>query len=74
MFHNVQDEYRAVIALKWVASESCIQLIALFTMPKMSKIMHDLFCENVKNHTTFVEGFWPEVNARGRLMKYSMSE
>ena len=30
--------------------------------------------KNVKNPATFVEGFWPEFQARGRFMKYSMSE
>ena len=27
LLHNVQGEYRAVKALKWFATESCIQLI-----------------------------------------------
>ena len=46
---------------------------AKFTKPKMSKITHNFFFENVKNRATFVEGFWLEVYARGRFMKYSMS-
>ena len=29
---------------------------------------------NVGNHAIFVEGFWVEFYARGRFMKYSMSE
>ena len=29
--------------------------------------------KNVKNPATFVEGFWPEFQARGRFIKYSMS-
>ena len=29
--------------------------------------------ENVENHAIFVEGFWLDFYARGRLMKYSMS-
>ena len=31
------------------------------------------FAKNVKNHATFVEGFWLEFYARGRFIKYSMS-
>ena len=31
------------------------------------------YAKNVKNHATFVEGFWPEISAGGRFMKYSMS-
>ena len=31
------------------------------------------YAKNVENHATFVEGFWPEFYARGRLMKYSVS-
>ena len=42
-------------------------------MPKMSKITHNVFCKNVKNHATFVEGFWTKFYARGRFFKYSMS-
>ena len=56
MFHNVQGKYRAVIALKWVATESCIQYsvdlvcpemtkITQVVMPKMSKITYNLSCE-----------------------------
>ena len=51
MFHNVQGEYGAVLALIWFATESCIQLIYVvcpemtkipqFVMPKMSKITHN---------------------------------
>ena len=40
----------------------------------MLKITHNLFCKNVKNHAIFVEGFWPEFYARGRFMKFSMSD
>ena len=36
--------------------------------------MHHLLCKNVENYATFAEGFCPEFYARGRLMKYSMSE
>ena len=48
---------------------------AKFTKPKMSKITHNFFFENVKNRATFVEGFRLEVyaRARGRFIKYSMS-
>ena len=31
------------------------------------------YAKNVENHATFVEGFWPEINTRGRFMKYSLS-
>ena len=35
---------------------------------------HAICCaENVENHAIFVEGFWPDLYARGRFMKYSMS-
>ena len=47
--------------------------IAKFTKPKMLKITHNFFFENVENRATFVEGFRLEVYARGRFMKYSMS-
>ena len=36
--------------------------------------MHNLFCINVEIHAIFVEGFSSEFYARGRFMKYSMSE
>ena len=54
-------------------------------MPRNDKI-HAIFCaenvenhaiccaENVENHAIFVEVFWPDFYARGRFMKYSMSE
>ena len=32
------------------------------------------YAKNGENPATFVEGFWPEFQARGRFMKYSMSE
>ena len=36
---------------------------------------HAICCaENVENHAIFVEGFWPDFYARGRFMKYSMSD
>ena len=57
MFHNFQCKYRAVIDLKWFSTESC-------------KIYYAKIFEN---HTTFVEGFWPEFNAWGKFTKYSMS-
>ena len=35
---------------------------------------HAICCAgNVENHAIFVEGFWPDIYARGRFMKYSMS-
>ena len=43
----MQGEYRAVIALKWFATE--MRKIAKFNMPKMSKITHNFFLENVEN-------------------------
>ena len=46
---------------------------AQFVMSKVSKITHNVFCKNVENHAIFVEGFWPEFNARGRIIKYSLS-
>ena len=79
MFHDVQREFRAVIAIKWFATKSCIQLIKHAL--KWRK-WHNLSCKksriicyakNVKNNAIFVEGFWPEFYARGRLIKYSMS-
>ena len=65
MFHNMQGEYRAVIALKWFATESCMQGLPcqksrIISFLKMTKIA--------------LEGFWLEVYARGSFMKYSMSE
>ena len=48
--------------------------ITKFVMPKLFKITQNLLCENVENHAIFVEGFWPEFYARGRFMKYSMSD
>ena len=38
------------------------------------KITHNLLRKKCQNPATFVEGFWPEFPARGRFMKYSMSE
>ena len=38
-----------------------------------AKNVKNLLCKDVKNHATFVEGFWPEFYARVRFMKYSMS-
>ena len=85
MFHNVQGEYRAVIALRWFSTESCIQLICIPWDERWQK-SHSLSCQkcqksrmicypkNVENPATFVEGFWPEFQARGRFMKYSMSD
>ena len=32
------------------------------------------YAKNVENPATFVEGFWPELQAPGRFMKYSMCE
>ena len=68
MFYNLQGEYRAVIALKWLACPERTK-IAQFVMPKMSKITHNLLCKNVENPATFVEGFGPEFQARGSFMK-----
>ena len=46
--------------------------ITQFFVPKMS--IHAICCaENIENHAIFVEGFWPDIYARGRFMKYSMS-
>ena len=30
--------------------------------------------KNIENHATIVEGFWPDFYARGRFLKYSMSD
>ena len=73
----MQCEYRAVIALKWFATEACIQLNwhalrwqkTQFVMPK--RII--CYVRNVENHAIFGEGFWPKCYACGRFMKYSMS-
>ena len=40
----------------------------------MTKIAQFYHAKNVENHATFVEGIWPEFYARGRFMKYNMSE
>ena len=40
--------------------------ITQFVMPKMSKSRMIFYAKSV-------EGFWPEFQARGRFMKYSMS-
>ena len=50
-----------------------ITKIAQFFMAKCWKSRMICYAKNVKNHTAFVEGFWPEFYARGRFMKYSMS-
>ena len=36
--------------------------------------MAKMYAKNVENPATFVEGFWPEFYARGRIMKSSMSD
>ena len=64
----MQGEYRAVIALNWLATKSCIQMTKIADL-----IMSKLFAKNTTNHATFVKGFWPEFYASGRFMKYSMS-
>ena len=79
MFHNVKGEYRAAIALKWFATESCIQLIQLacpeitkiaqFFMAKCRKSRIICYAKNVKNHAILME----KICAGGRFMKYSMS-
>ena len=38
---------------------------------KKSRII--CYAKNVKNHAIFVEGFSPEIHARRRFMKFSMS-
>ena len=48
--------------------------ISQFVMPKCQKSHMISYAKNVKNHASFVEVFWPEFYARGRFMKYSMSE
>ena len=47
MFHIVQGKYSAVIALKFFATESCIQLIR---MPLDDEYRTFCHAENVKNH------------------------
>ena len=47
MFHTVQGEYSAVIALKFFATESCIQLIR---MPLDDEYRTFCHAENVENH------------------------
>ena len=42
-------------------------------MPKCQKSRIICYAKNVENPATFAEGFWPEFQARGRFMKYSMS-
>ena len=52
MFHNVQGEYRAVIILKWFATEPCIQLICI-CMPwdERWQKSHSLSCQKCqKSH------------------------
>ena len=84
LFHNVQGKYRAVVTLKWFATESCVQLIYMPWDERWQK-SHSLSCQkcqksriicyakNVENPATFVEGFGPEFQARGSFIKYSMS-
>ena len=48
MFHDVQGEYRAVIAIKWFTTESCIQLIS---MPWYDENGITCHAKNVENHT-----------------------
>ena len=47
IFHTVQGEYSAVIALKCFATESCIQLIR---MPLYDEYRTFCHAENVENH------------------------
>ena len=83
MFHNVQGKYIAMIALQCFATESCIQLIWIPLDYKYCTFCHAAkgkksgmiwYAINVENPATFEEGYWPEFYARGRLMKYSMSD
>ena len=66
MFQYARGKFRAIIALKLLATDSCIQLIQYDANPTVC------YEKNVVNHATFVEGFCPEIYARGRFMKYSM--
>ena len=43
-------------------------------MAKCRKSRIICYAKNVENQAIFVEGFWPEFYARGRFMKYPMSE
>ena len=78
MFHNVQGVYRAAIALKWFAMESCIQHALIrqkshcLSRRKCQKYRIICYAKNVENRATFLEGFYPEFYARGRFIKYSM--
>ena len=82
MFHNVQGEFKGLIALTWFATESCIQLIKHALRWRISQSLSWQKCwkariicytKDVKNPATFVDGFWSVFYARGRFMKYSMS-
>ena len=43
-------------------------------MTKCRKSRIICYAKNAKNHATFAETLWPEMYARGRFMKYSMSD
>ena len=51
-----------------------LQLNLVFSMPWYDENCTVWYAKNVENHAIFVEGFLPEFYARGRFMKYSMSE
>ena len=58
----------SLIASKWYATELNKYALGWKKNPvchaKMLKIAHNVFCENVENHASFVEGLWPEFHTR----------
>ena len=59
--------YSVDLAWQWQKSHS-------LSCQNCSKSRIICYAKNVENHAIFVEGFWQEFFARGRFMKYSMSD
>ena len=73
---DVRTEWLTLLVFKKYyrqGGQTEIAKITHFVMQIFLKIPHNLLCKNVKNHTTFVEGFWPVFFAHGRFMECSMS-
>ena len=74
MINNVDNfvEETLIISTMWKATWDIFHN-KVSTCQKCQKSRIICYAKNVENPATFAEGFWPEFQARGRFMNYSMS-